>query len=740
MIELKLPIPKAVAASMLAVALAVAAQLPLAPAAAARPDDALNPQCDPLDPAVCLLPFPNDRFTKADPSTDTGRRVNFSVLSMPRNVASVPINPIEWNRNDGFSPGSLIVTKIPGLDTAEAFAATAPVSLRDLSRYLDPAAPVVLLNADTGERHPIWTELDATAGSPEDTTFLIRPAANLDEGARYIVALRYLKDAQGNPLEAGAAFRSFRDAPVTQCETSKDKKPKDNGNGNAYGHDKNKDGSFSERCEGDPAGPPAERAEHYQGLFWTLEKAGIPRGDLYLAWDFTIASERNLSERMLHIRDDAFSQLGDDDLSDLQVEGRSPTFTIQSVTDDPEGDPRVLRRVEGTVSVPCYLNQPKCPPGSQFAYSSLDSTIPLRIPGNTYDAKFICNVPASVREQGPARPSLYGHGLLNSADEVNQGKLYQLGNDYNLMFCGVDWIGMSSEDLPNDAAVLAEIGRFPTLADRMQQGFLNFLYIGRTMIHPQGFAADPAFQVDGTSAIDTTHLYYDGGSQGGIAGGGLTAVAPDFTRAALGVPAMNYSTLLSRSVDFDDFAVIMDQSYPNEIERQLLFSLIQMLWDRGEANGYAAHMTTDPLPNTPEHKVLMHMAFGDHQVTNWATLVEARTIGAAIRTPELDPGRDPTTDMFWGIPDITSYPFDGSALVVWDVGPLRQVNGRTKGTTSPPLENVPNREGIDPHGPDASETAFGQFQIGTFLTPDGSINAVCGFAPCYLDGWMGPGA
>ena len=37
-------------------------------------------------------------------------------------------------------------------------------------------------------------------------------------------------------------------------------------------------------------------------------------------------------------------------------------------------------------------------------------------------------------------------------------------------------------------------------------------------------------------------------------GGALTAVAPDFNRAVLGVPGMNYSTLLQRSVDFDTYA------------------------------------------------------------------------------------------------------------------------------------------------------------------------------------------
>ncbi len=714
-------------------ALAVATLLCLigsaAPALAqSRPDDRVNSQCDPIDPAVCLLPFPNDRFTKADSTTDTGRRVDFDIQSMPRNVAGVPINPIEWNRNDGFSPGSLIVTKVPGLDTPEALANTNPVTLRDLSRYSDPAAPIVVLDAETGERHPIWTEVDIQS-SPEDATFLIRPALNFAEGHRYIVALRYLKDSDGGSIEASSAFAEMRDAPRVHCGgPKKEKEPK----GNAEGHDKFGD------CSGDPAGGPEERSAHYQGLFWTLEEADIPREDLFLVWDFTVASERNLSERMLHIRDDAFGQLGDTDLADLEVQGRPPTFTVSNVTENPSSGGRVMRRVEGTVQVPCYLNLPRCPPGSQFAYAGLDSTTPLRIPGNTYDAKFICNIPSAVQERGPARPSLYGHGLLNSADEVNQNKLFQLGNDHNMMFCGADWIGMSEEDIANDAAILADLSRFPTLADRMQQGFLNFLYIGRAMIHPEGFSAHEAFRVNGSSAIDSTRLYYDGGSQGGIAGGGLTAVAPDFERAALGVPAMNYSTLLERSVDFDSFEIIMDVGYPDRLERQLLFSLIQMLWDRGEANGYAHHMTTDPLENTPQHEVLMHMAFGDHQVTNWATLVQARTIGAGIRVPELDPGRDPTADMFWGISDITSYPYSGSAIVVWDVGPLRNEGGEEKGTTPPPIENVANDQGVDPHGPDASETVDGQLQIAEFLKPGGVVIAVCGDAPCYLDGWTGP--
>src|SRR4051812_43683793 len=77
--------------------------------------------CDPIDPAVCLQPWPNDYFTVPDPSTATGRRLNLDPLSMPRNRAGKPIDPTDMNRADGFSPGNPVVTRVPGLDNLQAF-------------------------------------------------------------------------------------------------------------------------------------------------------------------------------------------------------------------------------------------------------------------------------------------------------------------------------------------------------------------------------------------------------------------------------------------------------------------------------------------------------------------------------------------------------------------------------------------------------------------------------------------
>jgi hypothetical protein len=143
-----------------------------------------------------------------------------------------------------------------------------------------------------------------------------------------------------------------------------------------------------------------------------------------------------------------------------------------------------------------------------------------------------------------------------------------------------------------------------------------------------------------------------------------------------------------------------------------------MLWDRAESNGYAAHTTTDPLPGTREHTVLLLEAFGDHQVTNIATENMARTIVAATRMPNLNPGRSWDTTPMWGIERITSFPYAGSALIEWDF-PLA--------TGAPPIVNLPNRVGTDPHGLGGREPRLG-LQVAYFF--EGILPDFCGGGPC----------
>ncbi len=174
-----------------------------------------------------------------------------------------------------------------------------------------------MLDAATGERHPFWSELDTPPGHHRRRAAprCSAPAVNFTEGHRYIVALRNLRDADGATIPATEAFAAYRDGTAT-----------------------------------DP------RATHMDNLFATLDGAGIAQDDLYAAWDFTVASERNLTEKVLGIRGRRLRPAGDTDLADGVVAGQAPGYRITTVEDRANpGDP-TLRHIEGTISVPNYLS------------------------------------------------------------------------------------------------------------------------------------------------------------------------------------------------------------------------------------------------------------------------------------------------------------------------------------------------------------------------------------------------
>lgn len=630
--------------------------------------------CDATDHAACLLPFPNDRFTVADPTTPTGRRISINPLAMPRNIANRPVDPTELNRNDGWSPGATVLTSVTGLDLA----ATGAAGVTDPGASLRHDAPIVLLDAATGERWPYTAELDANPTDGEQPLLIVRPAVNFTEGHRYVVGLRNLKDKAGKTIPAGAEFAKRRAAATSS----------------------------------DP-------------VFGPLMRKGVQASELYLAWTFTIASTKNNTGRMLHIRDDAFASL----------KGAAPAFKVGAITDAYSG--RVSRRITGTFTVPNYLTPPvnsKEPvlgtdpglPGTRFLYLPGDD-LPDRI--GDFTATFTCDVPKAAVASfttpspvTPARGSIYGHGLLGGQGEVGAGNVQKMGQENNILFCATDWYGMATGDVPNVATFLADMSYFPTLPDRVQQGMLAQLFLARLLKDPRGFAADPAFRAGGRPVVQSGTVYYDGNSQGGIIGGALMAVAQDITRGVLGVPGMNYSTLLDRSSDFAGYEAVFNAAYPSEVDRELVFGLIQPLWDRAETNGYAAHISDNPLPGTPRHEVLMHVAYGDHQVANLSAEVMARTIGARTNKGFLAEGRHWGVDPGWGMHRFNKA-WSGSALVYWDSGSATPPNTNTPPPTGPGLA------GHDPHE-DPRASYLARVQKGLFLQPGGEVVDVCDGAPC----------
>jgi hypothetical protein len=262
---------------------------------------------------------------------------------------------------------------------------------------------------------------------------------------------------------------------------------------------------------------------------------------------------------------------------------------------------------------------------------------------------------------------------------------------------------------------------------------LNALYMARLMLHPRGLASNPAFQLDGRSLIDTSQVYYDGNSVGGILGGVLTAVSPDVRRAVLGVTGIDlFSLMVPRGINFSDFGEFALRNYRDRSLRPLVLDLLQHVFDRADPGAYASQMTNNPPPNTPPHAVLMQIAYGDFQVSMYAAAAEARAVGASAYQPALDETADRARDakLLYGVPAIGSNPFAGSAIVVWDSGP-----GHTR---PPPLADVPPLAGDpadqDPHE-DPRYTPAAQLQISDFLAR-GSVLDVCGGLPCHTSTYM----
>jgi hypothetical protein len=336
------------------------------------------------------------------------------------------------------------------------------------------------------------------------------------------------------------------------------------------------------------------------------------------------------------------------------------------------------------------------------------------MPGNVQQAVFQCNIPRAALT-APSRIGIYGHGLLGDETQIDEGNIQDMSAEHDFTFCATRWSGMAADDIPNAVEVLKDFSKFPSVADRLQQGIVNTLYLGRLLRHPQGFAADPAF----AGLLDTSNEYFDSNSQGAILGGVTTAVAPDWGRAVLGVATMDYAVLLPRSVDFDTYEAVIGPAYPDRGQQITVLALAQMLWDRGETDAWTQHMTTNPPKNTIPHAVLLHVAVGDHQVANVMSEVEARSIDAS--TAELPARSNDKTPLF-GIPRITSFPFRGpAAIVYWDDGSL---------TPLPPVVNQPNRGGDDPHSYPRKTPAARQ-QKSDWLSPNGTLTDVCGGQPCH---------
>ncbi len=669
-----------------------------------------NPdECEVLNDAECLLPYPSSRFLEPA-QTATGYRLAIPQAGMPSpNGPAVLPDPL--NELDGFSPTVQILMNFPGGVDLEASDAprlldpeccgqpTGPpwIDTRThTDRSLDPGSPSVLIDADTGERVLHFLELDAGATDPARQILFLRPGESLVPGHRYVVAIRGLVGGDGEPVQPEPAFAVIRDRRPTTIPAVEERR---------------------QRFEDD--------------IQPVLRSAGVARHELQLAFDFVVQSDDQLTRQMLAMRDQAFDWLADREAE--QIAGgaaAAPIFTVDSVENFDCSAPDAVagRIVRGTYQSPLFLAGDLLNDSVQLMNVDADD---LPVQNGVTNPDYTISIPCTVFDGtgGVARPLVLGHGLFGRGDSlvVQISELAGVAvGDFDYIGGATDWRGLSGQDLLWVAGNVLGIGtnqlnNFPAFADRLRQGMLNTLVLGRMMKRGL-FNVDPAFQVGGEGVFPgpAEEMYYYGISLGGIMGTWYAALMPDIERYGVDVPAINFSFLLQRSTQFEAFEAIFDGiGLTDPTDVALGLQLLHELWVSAEPAGYARHVTSDPLPGSGDPaKLFMTVAWLDKQVSNQASEVAARTLGLPNLTGSIAQG-------LVGIPDVDTDiegPQD-SALVIWDTGSF-DILDPAQEPFIPALANEIPSSVCDPHGFRPAIPASVEMLVG-FLQPGGQIENLC---------------
>ena len=535
--------------------------------------------CDNLDESTCLFPFPSDFFRREGGPHGQRFHLDFGP-SMPKNADTGEAMSAEaFQVNDGYPIVPAITFVLPGATLAGA------PPLEDIAASLRPESRTLVVDADTGELAAHWAELDYLAEDAGQRVIQLRLANALAHDRRYVVVVRGLVGDDGKPVSAPRGFAALRD-----------------------------------RTKARLAGIEERRAHFDEKVFPVIERLGIPRAEVQLAWDFTTTTEDGSLGRLLAMRDRLYEAIGD----------AGPEYVVDQVVTDPDGaDGPIAKIIEATAKVPSFMlpQEPGKPRRLRFDAGGLPAIEGVET------VKFRVQVPR-IATTSPSKLAVvqYGHGFLGSDDEANNGWLRSWANQRGFLILSSDMQGMNTPagvawfvSLPRDATNISHIAEEPL------QGVINHLALQRVM--KGRFLADPNVQRAGTTEplYDPARLYYHGNSQGGTMGNLVVLPSRDVTRAVLGVPGVSIGFILARASQWQEMSSTISRGYPDPFEFAAIMALVQIGWDKADGINFAPRWSS--LPNTPPKTVLLQTGLEDSQVNNDVTRLLARLYQAKLVAP-----------------------------------------------------------------------------------------------------------
>ncbi len=516
----------------------------------------------------------------------------------------------------------------------------------DPSAALAEESAVWLVRGGTWDRVPLLVELDANAASPDEQALIIRPMDSLDADAGYVAILRdRLRGADGAaPPAASDAFRALRDGIPTDCP----------------------------------------EVESQRGDFELVNAAiaatGVPADEVVLAWSFHTRSDDQIYAPLLAMHD-------------VAVEWPLDGWTVDSDAWDEDGENRLIR---GTFPAPDFL-------GDEERIALDDGGSP--VVHGAREAPFLLTIPEPAADA--TRPVIaFGHGFFSAIEEPTWSSLNDGLRQWRMSAATTEFIGFNESDLVATIAILGgDLNRTGVIVSQQMQSQVNFTLLARLVSEElAGVVEDD----EGTPLLDGDAVHYMGISNGGTQGVPILAASPAFARGVLVVPGGAWTHMIHLALQSNSLGGFLAKQLDGPLELQLVFSLLQQLFDPIDAASWMEPLTGERPEGRPPVAIELHEAVGDCQVANVLTEWMARTGGIPLVVP--------APREVWGLDTVTAEPPDGAAvsaaLFIYDEGyaPL-------------PSTNVPPAEDNGAHGSLRKLDAY-RAQVGAFLE-DGTVVQVC---------------
>ena len=541
------------------------------------------------------LPLPSDWFTRPDPTSATGLRLDLVLGgNVPEDYPlflSFPNVAAELNTLDGWGTSASGGTVLDGLLDFPGSGAVPESSTQDFDpdRWLFDGENAAI----------VYLDVDPTSPRFGERTGAI--AFQIDNGALVVEPLRALSESTRHALVFTRRLRS-RSAGGNGCVAPS---------------------TAWDAARAGEAGAP-ELEAHVRSAVEAVGAAdpSLPEHDLVLVLPFTT---QVVVAEMLEARD-LLTTLPEPEIVSGSVE-------IQHLDEGP-----TAVRMRGRFHTPDLR-------GEDGVWTRDPTTGGLEVAGRS-EVPFLIQIPREVPggHRSPFPMGVYMHGLGGGLDEL--GPFHGVTSESGLAV--IVTAAVAHRERSGLGAILeffniAEIAQggpsaLRVIRENFRQSTLDQLQASRLLRRLAAEGLDLAEPIGVPDLDPDLPMAAVGMSLGGIMGTPLAAITPEIEVAALFAGGGVQSNMVSddpifRPIVPNVLQIVSSGNATSRVDQQVTLAALQTILDRGDGASFGRHLFEDPLPGQSAKNVLLMIAVRDGIVPNSSSEALARAIGMPIVAP-----------------------------------------------------------------------------------------------------------